>query len=96
MFVSLATQPGDVYVLDQNQILIYGNQGIALRISQRNIASFQAAMQSRNAVKDRDIKDRSFSVRYDTETETFEVAVLRGDRVYVNAELLVQRLELAA
>lgn len=79
--MDVSTSAGDVYFLDENRILIYGEQGITLQLSQRNLQVLDRVYKTLDCVKDNDAKDRRFTVAYSPERHDFRFEPIKGDQV---------------
>jgi len=79
------TAPGDVYELDQNNILIYDSVGIGLRLNQRNIATLRNAVRTSTPLKDFDTKNRPFVVAFDPTNHDFCFEPKHGEPIRVEA-----------
>ncbi len=76
--MDVRTQPGDVYELHPNCIILYGDGGIALTLNQRNIETLRQVVKTQDCVKDNDSKDRRFTVAYNHSTERFRFEPFKG------------------
>jgi hypothetical protein len=90
--MDVRTQSGDVFVLDENKILIYGSHGIELCLNQRNLDVAREARKTMACLKDQDTKDVRFTVGYLESNESFRFEPTKGERIEVKAWLLVDKV----
>lgn len=83
--MDVRTESGDVYMLDENRILVYGSGGIELQLGQRNLEVLRGVAKTLNCVKDTDSKDRRFTVGYDILSKKFRFEPFHGEVVRVDA-----------
>lgn len=79
------TEPGDIFILDENTTLVYGGFGIALRLSKRNHIALERVYKTLECVKDIDSKDRRFTVAYRGDCNDFRFDLASGEQVNVPA-----------
>lgn len=73
---------GDTFLLDDN-LLIYDNEGIALKLNPRNIKNLHRAVETDQPIKDHDVMNRRFTVRFLTEQSLFVFDIVGEGRLEV-------------
>lgn len=79
------TEAGDVFALSDNEVLVYGREGIALKLNKRNLETLQRVYDTLDCVKDYDIRDRRYTVAYNVDRQDFRFEPVKGDQVRVAA-----------
>lgn len=75
--MDVQTLPGDVYFVN-GQAALYGEQGIELRLSSRNLANMLRAQETSKVVRDTDVKHRRFNVSWDADNKEFLFEPTKG------------------
>jgi hypothetical protein len=94
--MDVKTAPGDVYVLNKDAILLYGENGIELRLNQRNLGKLRGVQGTDQLVRDVDAKGRRYHVAWDPATKEFAFEPTRGEAVRSPAWMFFEEQKLAA
>lgn len=79
--VDTRTEPGDIYFLEPNVALLYGIEGIALKLNARNLANVARAHKTHEVIRDADAKQRRFNVRFDNILREIVFEPAKGDPI---------------
>ena len=94
--VDVRTAPGDVYFLEDDVLLVYGSQGIELRLNSRNLANVMRARTTLEVVRDEDAKRRRFNVRWDDTMREIIWEPAKGETVRTPEWMLFETQKMAA
>lgn len=87
--LDVRTRSGDIYVLD-DLTLVYGDAGIALKLTERNMRNVLRACTELTPIKDLDSRQRRFTASYDMKMDNFLFQPYGGLDITVKAFDLFQ------
>jgi len=86
------TVNGDVYIIDQDNTLVYGDNGLALRLTPRNLDKLRSVAKTLDCIKDSDFKHRRFTVAYDNSARRFRFETEDTSPIYVETWAILPEL----